>query len=168
MPSGKSALVLGAIAIVLVLQMVACTEGSSAPAEPPSFSPTQAPSPSPSGEIEKPPEPTPTETALDAEIETAVASGKLVLIFFYSGCAPCKYRSQITILDELEKTYQDRLMILRIGEPEPAAQFGVVTSPTLLLLGGTDNGAYTVLQRFEGVTDKITLENAVKQALGGA
>lgn len=161
---GRFVLVLGII-MTIVLPM-ACTGSSSAPAgETISFSPTNETSPSPSP-VKESPEPIPTKTPLDKEIRTAIDSGKLVLIFFYSGCAPCKYRSQVNVLDALEKEYAGRLVILRIAEAEPAAEFGVTAFPTLILFAGTPEGHYSIFWRLEGTADKATLVNVLNKALG--
>lgn len=164
--SGRFVLVLGIIMTILL--PMACAGSSSAPAgETISSSPTDETSPSPSA-VNESPEPILTETPseLGEEIRTAIASGKFVLIFFYSGCAPCKYRSQVNVLDALEKEYTGRLVILRIAEAEPAAEFGVTAFPTLILFAGTPEGNYSIFWRLEGTADKATLVNVLNEALG--
>lgn len=172
---GQWVLGLGII-MTMVLPMACNNEESSSSAEKASAPPTEelsspsstgaTASPSPLAEAKESPGPIGSETPLDKEIRAAIDSGKVVLVFFYSGCAPCKYRSQLTVFDALEKEYAERLAILRIAEAEPAAEFGVTTFPTLLLLTPTAEGNYSIFWRLEGTTDRPTLENVLTKAFG--
>lgn len=171
--SGRAAHALGILMMATALLM-ACTGESAPPGKEVSASPTNGLSPVPSMEITPPhpspearesPEPTATGIPMDEEIAAALGSGKPVLIFFYSGCAPCKYRSQVTVLDQLETIYAGRVVILRIRDAEPAAEFGVTVFPALILLTGTPDGQYTIFWRLEGTADRATLENVLQEAL---
>lgn len=105
------------------------------------------------------------EIPLITEINAALESNRFVFVLFYRGCAPCKLSSLLKILDEMEKTYGDRIVFLRTDDPAATEAFAVVTSPTMVLITGRQNGEYTEYARIEGTTDRATLEDTFIRAL---
>lgn len=102
---------------------------------------------------------------LKGEINAALESNRFVFVLFYRGCAPCKLSSLLKILNEMETTYGDRIVFLRTDDPTATEAFGVITSPTMLLITGRQNGEYTEYARIEGTTDRATLEDIFIRAL---
>lgn len=102
---------------------------------------------------------------LKNEINQALESDKLVFVLFYKGCAPCRLRSQLKILDALETEYGDRIVFIRTDDAQATEAFAVVASPTLMLITGRENGEYIEYRRIEQTADQATLEVMLNQAI---
>ncbi len=73
-------------------------------------------------------------TITKAEFEQIKDKGVLVVDFFANWCGPCKMVAPV--LEELSKEYEGRATIVKVDvdqEQELAAQFNVMTIPTIIL-----------------------------------
>lgn len=97
----------------------------------------------------------------------ALATGKPILLEFGAvWCGPCKELKPI--IEELKGTYSDRIVFLTIDVDDPdgsklADEFKVRYVPDISVF----NSAHYITAHFGGFADKVTLENAIKAALGG-
>lgn len=100
------------------------------------------------------------ESPLDSAIGTAVESGKQALLYFYS--EECPYcQKQGPIVDELETEYGKSVAFVRVNlesDVQMTKEFGVTAVPTMVLSYGKDSWGEHEYQRFEGFTDRDTLE----------
>ncbi len=75
------------------------------------------------------------------------------LLFLWYECPTC-FEDEFDMLERLEQEYGDRIEFTSIDcklDPETAAEFEVVTYPTMVLITDqTDDGDYTVFARFDG------------------
>ncbi|MDR3684149.1 MAG: thioredoxin [Geothrix sp.] len=96
-----------------------------------------------------------------AAFEKVAAQGAPVLIDFWAPwCGPC--RMQGPILEEVAKGAGDRAIVAKVNvddEPRLAAQFGVQSIPTLVVLKGGQ-----VQQRMVGLQPAQTLAAALQKA----
>lgn len=93
--------------------------------------------------------------------EVVLNSDKPVLIDFWAAwCGPC--RMQSPIIEELSSEFGDSAVIAKLNvdeNPEIAAQFSVMSIPTLILI---KNGK--VIDRKTGVTSKAALVSMLNSA----
>jgi len=89
------------------------------------------------------------EVNTQAELDTEIATGKVLVDFWATWCGPCMMMGQ-RIVEELEPSMPD-LKVLKVNvdeAPELAAKFGVMSIPALFCFkDGVKVGA------FVGVTD---------------
>lgn len=96
------------------------------------------------------------QNPLDADINTALKSSKLALLYFYAdGCLSCE--AVKPVIEELEQKCNHRIAVLRLNyydSSQAVSRFKVVTTPTIIEISGrAKNGEYTIYNRFEGNLD---------------
>lgn len=102
--------------------------------------------------------------SLNDEIDSALESGKLVLLGFHAGCPVC-----LAPVNRLQPEYHDRIHFIDINYlryPQTKQDFEVEVSPTVLLITGKDDGEYVVYKRFEETLDEEELRDSFDLALG--
>jgi len=95
--------------------------------------------------------------ALRATIDTALASGPVLLYFHAASCGYC--RAQTPIVAELEEELANVLTVIRLDiaeRPGDAETFGVSAVPTMVLISGQEEGAY-LQETLRGLTGKAEL-----------
>jgi len=140
-----------AIAIVIMIPFIGCTESSSdlKVANTPELYDATGP------------------VSYEREIDSVLEQDKPVFLYFYTvGCPPCE--EQKPAINELMRGYGERIAFMDVlfGDSNVAMEFNVQGVPTVLLITGKDSeGKYTVYQRFEGVTSIETLRDGIEQVL---
>ena len=96
------------------------------------------------------------EVKTSAELDAAIASGKVLVDFWATWCGPCLMMGQ-KIADELEPAMPElRVVKVNVDEaPELAARFGITSIPALFCFrDGASCG------QFVGVTDTAQIRAA--------
>lgn len=101
------------------------------------------------------------EIRSEAEFQTAVESGVVLVDFFATWCGPCKM--QAPILEDVAKAVHGKAKVIKVDTDQLsglAQQYNVSSIPTLVVLkNGQTVDRFTGLQQAE--TLKTTVENAV-------
>lgn len=101
-----------------------------------------------------------------SELETALASGKPVLVDFWkTDCQPCRVMDGI--VDELADEFQEHAVVLKAGlhrVPDLFTRFKVRSTPTFVVLAPRGNGLH---QRFRqsGLIKKDSLAEQLRRAV---
>lgn len=100
-------------------------------------------------------------TDLNFESEVLTSAGTVLVDFSAVWCAPCKKLEPI--VHEIAADYGDRLKVVKVDvdhSPRIAAQFGVLSIPTLMIFHGGQ-----VKDQFVGVLSKKALADRVDKVL---
>lgn len=97
----------------------------------------------------------------DAQFQDQIKEGIVLVDFWAPWCGPC--RMVAPILEELNEEFGDQITIAKINvddHPQTAAQYGIMSIPTLKLFkDGTEVGSYV------GVRSKDELESLIREHL---
>ncbi len=88
-----------------------------------------------------------------------------LLYFSAEWCGPCN--TQSPIVDEI-KDDVDSVEVVKIDIDESqdvATEYQVRSLPTIIIVSEDDDGEKTIHDRFTGVTQKETLEDAIEEAI---
>ena len=102
------------------------------------------------------------------QIDTALEQNKPVFAYFYSEeCSACEEVEPM--IDEMEQEYGDRIAFIHFDywqASQLVKDFGVDVTPTMLLITDrSDDGQYTVHQRFDKTMDEETARDSLEQVL---
>ena len=95
------------------------------------------------------------------EFDSAIASGVCLVDFNAVWCGPCK--AQAPIIEKLSEDFEGRAVIVEVDVDQnrgAAAQFGVQSIPTLVLLKDGEEK-----ERFIGLKSEDVLSGAIKKVL---
>lgn len=96
------------------------------------------------------------------EFEEKVLTADVAFVDFYADwCGPCQAMGPV--IDRLSETYQGRAVIGKVNvdqTPELARKFRVMSIPNMLVLKKGE-----VFKQFIGLTDEMTIETALDEAL---